>query len=351
MRILIYGAGAVGCFLGGQLALAGNDVVLLGRDRLRTAVERSGGLTMTLENGVTHKLPVTVVTSAGEAFASGPFDWVAFTMKAYDTPDAIREIMAISPALPAPIVCFQNGIGNEGLLRTVFGEEMVLEATLTTPVSTPTPGTVIEEKARGIAVATDKPFAESVRGSFEASPFEQIYHPSGASIKWSKLVSNIIANATCAILDMPPGEVYRNRDLYRIEIAALREAFDIMNRYEIEVIDLPGTSIRTLTFGVQSIPSFVLKPILTAKVAGGRGDKLPSLQLAVRQGSSRTEVAWLNGAVVNAADQLKRYTPVNHILALTLSDLVAGRLDRTIYRHNPDMLLTTLRVATGPGDW
>jgi 2-dehydropantoate 2-reductase len=42
MKIAVMGAGAVGCYYGGMLARAGNDVVLIGRPQHVEAVERQG---------------------------------------------------------------------------------------------------------------------------------------------------------------------------------------------------------------------------------------------------------------------------------------------------------------------
>jgi 2-dehydropantoate 2-reductase len=346
MRILIYGAGAVGCYIGGQLCRAGHDVVLLGRERLAKAVA-SQGLTLRLADDSTHILhTIRAVDTLDAALAGPPFDWIAFTMKAYDTVEALWALYQKLPQ-PPPLVSFQNGIGNEETLRGVFGQDAVVAGTLTSPVSMLAPAEVVEEKRRGIAVATDVPAIGPVLEALRQTDLTVQTVAISAALKWSKLLLNMVGNAVPAILDVPPAEVFGDPRLFAIERLALNEALAMLELMNIPVVNLPGAAARTLAIGVRWLPPFALRPMLRQKVAGGRGAKLPSLLKALRDGQRRTEVAWLNGAVAQAADSMKRIVPVNHALALTVSDIAAGRVPWDAYRHNTDMLFASIRIATG----
>jgi 2-dehydropantoate 2-reductase len=267
-------------------------------------------------------------------------------MKAYDTVATIIELQdVVRDKTPPPIVSFQNGVGNEESIGAAFGEQNVVAATLTTAVSIPEYGIVVEEKQRGVAIGMDAPDAEVVAAAFEATLLETTRIQTGASLKWSKLLLNMLANATCAILDMSPGEVFKNPDLFQIERDALREALGIMKIKGIPPASLPGADVRTLGHAVSLLPAWALRPLLGSRVSGGRGDKLPSLHLALRQNHSRSEVPWLNGGVVQAAESLGRLVPVNHALALTLSDIITGRAPWDMFRNQPDMLISAVNAA------
>ncbi len=349
MQVLIYGAGAVGCYIGGHLALAGHGVTLLGRTPLIQAVE-ARGITLHLRDGI-HSIRTlrAVDTLAAALNQPTPFDWIAFTVKAYDTASAAWELQAYLPE-PPPLVSFQNGIGNEDTLRSIFGSERVVAASLTSPVSMPTLGTVVEEKRRGVAVADDSPAADLVTAALRQTTLSlQVVRNSNA-LKWSKLLLNMVANAVPAIVDMTPGEVFSDPTLFGVEWAALREALWIMDLKGIDLVDLPGAPARTFGALVRHVPPFALRLLLRRQVSSGRGDKLPSLLAALRSGQRKTEVAWLNGAVVQSADSLKRLAPVNHALALTVSDIAAGRIPWDAYRHNPELLLAAVNIARGYPD-
>jgi 2-dehydropantoate 2-reductase len=345
MRILIYGAGAVGCYLGGHLALTGHDVTLLGREPLAKAVN-SNGLIVRTGPESHHIRSIRAAVNLDEAIDDKRYDWIAFTMKAYDTSSALMELIQLVPD-PPPIASFQNGIGNEESIEVVAGEDKVVAATMTTPVSMPEPGMVIEEKARGIAVAMDSPAADLVYSSFENTGLRAGTVDSGPTLKWSKLLLNILGNATSAILDMHPGDVFADPDLFAVEWQALHEALAIMDLSGIKVVNLPGAPTKTLATIVKHVPFPLARPLLRSQITGGRGDKLPSLLNALRSGHRLTEAAWLNGAVTKAADDIQRLAPVNHALALMVSDIAAGRTPWEMYRHRPDMLLTSIRVTQG----
>lgn len=345
MRILIYGAGPVGCYLGGHLAQAGHDITLLGREPLAKAVSTNGLIMRT--GSESHQIrPIRSATHLDEAIGDRPYDWIAFTMKAYDTTPALMDLIRLLPA-PPPIASFQNGIGNEESIEAAVGEDKVVAATLTTPVSMPEPGVVVEEKMRGIAIAIDSPAAEMVYSAFENTGLLVEKVDSGPTLKWSKLLLNILGNATSAILDMHPGEVFADPDLFGVEWQALHEALAIIGLSGIEVVNLPGAPAKTLATLAKRVPLPLARPLLRSQITGGRGDKLPSLLNALRSGHRRTEVAWLNGAVTKAADDVQRLAPVNHALALMVSDIAAGNAPWEMYRHRPDMLLTSIRVTQG----
>lgn len=348
MRVLIYGAGAVGCYIGGHLALAGHEVTLLGRAPLVQAVNE-GGLTLQRADGALVIRNLHAVDDLGRALSEqGPFDWIAFTMKAYDTATAIQELAAYLDE-PPPLVSFQNGVGNEEMLRSAFGAERVVAGALTTPVAVLTPGTVAELRQRGIAIAADSPAAGMVEKALRQTSLALQVAESSEALKWSKLLLNMVGNAVPAIVDMPPDEVFSDPRLFAVEWAALREALWIMDLKHIEVINLPGVPAKVLTVLARWAPRGLLRLILRWQVSRGRGEKLPSLLTALRAGLRRTEVAWLNGAVVQAADSLKRLAPVNHALALIVSDIAAGRVPWETYRRNPDMLLTAIHMVQGMG--
>ncbi len=342
MRILIYGAGAVGSYLGGHLALAGHEVTLLGRSSMADAV-RAHGLRLRLIDGEHTVRSIEAVDTPDEAL-SRPHDLIAFTMKAYDTVTAIFEIQQRLTDVP-PIVSFQNGIGAEDSLRAAFGTEQVIAGTLTTPVSLAEPGLVVEERRRGVAIASSVPAATAVESALRVTGLKLVVLRNAEALKWSKLLLNLIGNATCAILDMTPGEVFSDRRLFQVEYQALREALDIMSLQHIPVVNLPGAPARTLALAIRALPSALLRALLHKQVSGGRGAKMPSLQASLHNGQRRTEVAWLNGAIVRGAEAVQRYAPVNHALALTLSDIAAGRIPWESYRRQPEMLLTAVSAA------
>ena len=58
--------------------------------------------------------------------------------------------------------------------------------------------------------------------------FSVTIYPDAAAMKWTKLLMNMVGNATCAILDMPPNEIFADTSLADLEIEAWREALAVM---------------------------------------------------------------------------------------------------------------------------
>jgi 2-dehydropantoate 2-reductase len=80
MRIAVMGAGAVGCFLGGKLALAGEEVVFVARgERLRALSEE--GLRIVEGSGETLVRPTAAVGNPEDA---GTVDAVVLCVKLFD---------------------------------------------------------------------------------------------------------------------------------------------------------------------------------------------------------------------------------------------------------------------------
>jgi len=69
---------------------------------------------------------------------------------------------------------------------------------------------------------------------------------------------------------------------------------------------------------------------------------MPSFHIDLHSGRGRTEVRFLNGAVVRYGEQQGVPTPVNKVLTETLEALSAKTQSVETYRHNPDALLALL---------
>jgi 2-dehydropantoate 2-reductase len=161
-------------------------------------------------------------------------------------------------------------------------------------------------------------------------------------MKWSKLLTNLPANASSAILDMTPAEVYALADLFRLEQAMLREALAVMRAHGIHVVDLPGTPVRLLALAAR-LPAAAARPLLARAIGAGRGAKMPSFHIDLHGGRGRSEVGWLNGAVVRFGAQAGVPTPVNQLLTDTLSALTRSEMPLDAFARQPARLLARLQ--------
>ena len=200
------------------------------------------------------------------------------------------------------------------------------------------PGEAILERKRGIGITetAQSPWLYAACAQAHLNP--RLY-ADAAAMKWSKLLTNLMGNATAAILDMPPAAIYAHPGLLRLEIAMLREALAVMDAQGIPVVDLPGAPVRLLAWGVRRLPVPLLAPLLRKAVGGGRGGKMPSFHIDLHSGRGQTEVDALNGAGVRYGQRFGVPTPVNRLLTETLTALTEGRLPLDAYRHNPEALL------------
>jgi 2-dehydropantoate 2-reductase len=285
------------------------------------------------------------VTSITAATPHGPFDLALLTVKTYDTKATIEELMAAAREdtwTHTIIISLQNGVQSEKLLAEAFGPERVVAGTELNPISVVEPGTILLEKWRGglgLAPVTRGASVERWVQVFEKDVLPTRAYADFRAMKWSKLLLNIIGNASAAILDMNTAEVYADPRLFHLEVEMLREAVDVMRSQGIRPVNLPGYPVQLLARGMRWAPDFVLRPIMRKLVAGGRGEKPPSLLLELRRGRRRSEVGDLNGAVVRAGERTHVSTPVNQTLTEVLSRLVEQRVQWDSIRRQPDVLL------------
>jgi 2-dehydropantoate 2-reductase len=340
LRLLSFGAGAIGTYIGGSLALQGHAVTFLEKPAIRAELQQRGLRLKLLDREAAIPEP-RLASSLEEALAQGPFDAGLFALKSYDTRRAMESLGGFAEALP-PLLCLQNGVENELLLAEALGEGKVIAGTVTSAIGRHAAGDISLERLRGVGVAAGHPLSQRLVDAFAAAGLNARLYTSTKPMKWSKMLTNLLANATSAILDMTPAEIFAHSGMYQLEVEQLREALRVIKAQAIEVVDLPGTPVRALAFAVNSLPPGLSRPLLHNAVGSGRGGKMPSLHIDLKSGRGETEVDALNGAVVRYGERLGVTTPVNKLLNHTLQALASGERATDTYAHNPEKLLREL---------
>jgi len=345
LSILCFGAGAIGTYIGGSLALSGHRVVFIERPDVIPEL-RERGLRLRLNGEERVVGAPRMATSLDEALGQGPFDTALLAVKSFDTAALAESLAPYAVALP-PVLSLQNGVENEAALAKVLGKERVIAGTVTTAVSRRGVGDVAVEKLRGTGIGSNHLLSPVLVNAFNAAGLkaQAFNHPQG--MKWSKMLTNLIGNATSAILDWPPGRIYAHPGLFRLEMEQLREALRVMRALGYPVVNLPGTPVRLLAWAIWRLPAAVSRPLLVRAVGGGRGEKMPSFHVDLAMGRTRSEVGYLNGAVVRFGQQAGVPAPVNRLLTDTLEHIVRGEIPRAEFAGQPEKLLALWRQSSG----
>lgn len=190
-RIAVVGAGAVGSYYGGLLAITGYDVHFLLRSDY-DAVRREGLTIRTGGRTLRH-----AVRGAASTTEIGPCDLVIIALKA--TANAALE--KLLPPLIGPgtaLLTLQNGLGNEEFLAQRWGVERVLGGLCFVCLNRTAPG-VIEHIDHGTLSLGEfqRPPGERVRAiaaAFTEAGVETKVAENLVTERWRKLLWNIPFN-------------------------------------------------------------------------------------------------------------------------------------------------------------
>lgn len=341
LKVICFGMGAIGTYIGGSLANQGAEVVFIEKkDVLQGAGER--GIRLIIGNEKIFIPKIEIYSDVHEIIFSKQFDIALLAVKSFDTQNVLDSLYDIKDQFP-PILCMQNGVENENLISQKMGAGKVISATITSAIGRSGNGEVKLEKLRGVGIETGHPISQTLIDWFSRAGLRSCGYSSRENMKWSKMLTNILANASSALLNWTPQQIFSNPITFRIEVAQIREALAVMRKLEINIIDLPGTPVISLMAIFRLFPSELSRKLIGIPLAKARGSKMPSFHIDLYAGNPKSEVSYLNGAIVRFGKQVGISTPVNQVLTHTLEALTDGRISKEEFNNQPEKLFRHIK--------
>jgi 2-dehydropantoate 2-reductase len=312
MDVAIVGAGAMGCLYGGFLARAGeNRVILLDRRPERVAAIKARGVVIKTPQEV-WRIPEASAASA--ATGLGPQELVMICVKAFDAEAALADVLElVGPK--TMVLTLQNGLGNWEKLAGVVEPGRVLGGVTNCGATVAGLGE-IDLRGLGETVLGEPPLKgrdgpltprlRRLQRTFERAGFPTALTTNLTGRLWTKLIVNAAVNALCSLLDCPNGKLLESPNAEALLKLAAAEAA--------AVAEAAGVALST------DDPLDHVKAVVR-----NTAENVCSMVQDLRTGR-RTEVEFINGAVVAEGHRRGVPTPVN--LALTNLVKALERLGR-----------------------
>lgn len=293
MKILILGAGAMGCLFGARLSESGQQVVLVDvrEDHVRAINER--GLVVDAEGD---SRTVSVRAALPGQVEEAPELILLFT-KAFHTEAALAGATRfIGP--DTWILSLQNGLGHQEILERFVDRARVVLGTTTFPsdfvgpghIHTRGTGTTRVMKADGVLSDRLRALAEALdRAGLRCEISERVQ-----SVLWEKAAFNAALNALTAATGLPVGGVGAADEGRALAVRVVGEVLAVARRKGLDVNE--SAVLETVTMAFRE-----------------HGDHKPSM-LQDLQAGRPTEIEFINGAVVREAATLGLTVPVTETL-------------------------------------
>jgi 2-dehydropantoate 2-reductase len=295
MKVAIIGPGALGCLVAGLLrSKTKEDVWLIDNrpDRARRIAE--DGIRL---EGLSGHIQAKISVSADPKEA-GPCGLVILCVKSYSTEDACKDIKELV-SKETFVLTLQNGIGNVQILDDHFGQDRVIAGVTNHGATLLGPGHV-RHAGKGetiIGAASGKilgPIKE-IAGILSRAGLETKTSKDIDSVIWGKLVINVGINALTAVTRLKNGMLIEHDGTREILRSAVQEAVKILKRKRVKLAyDDPIQKVESVCKATSANISSMLQDVLNNK---------------------RTEIDFINGAIVRQGKALGIPTPVNGVLA------------------------------------
>lgn len=343
MRIVVHGAGSIGCFVGGAWAAAGLDVTFVGRERIGEALAREG-LTLTDYSGWRDRLPPERVSFATKPAALARADVIALAVKSTGTAEAAKEI-GRNAKKGTVVLSLQNGISNAETLRSLLkGRFEVVQGMVPFNVAYLADGR-FHKGVAGELVAAEHEVTRAIAERVKGGPAALRLTADMPAVAWGKLIINL-NNAVNALSGRTLLEQLRERDYRRVVAASMVEALDLLKAAGIRPAKIGPVPPHLLPHVIAS-PDFLFNNLflkiqkIDAKARSSMADDLAA--------GRATEVDYLNGEVVKLGAKLGVATPVNAMIVSLVKQRELGVEHLWSPSRLLDHVLEGSRIAPGFG--
>ncbi len=304
MKIAVVGPGALGCLIAASLkSKTKEDIWLLDEFTHRAKSMANDGIKVEGLSG-SYSIKVNITVHAKDI---GPCDLVILCVKSYSTEDVCKQLKDIVSEKTS-VLTLQNGIGNVQILNDQFGPDRVV-AGVTNHGATLIGSGHVRHAGRGdtaIGRADGRVLGaiRDIANILTKAGFETKVSKDIDSVIWSKLIINAGINALTAITRLNNGALIEHEESRQILRAAVQEAVKIVKRKRIKLsYDDPIQKAESVCRATSANISSMLQDVLNR---------------------SRTEIDFINGAVIRQAKALNIPTPVNEVLTNLVKTIEAS---------------------------
>lgn len=315
IKVAIFGAGSIGCYVGGQLAAGGAHVVFVGRERFKQAIATQGLKLTHYERDQIDVNPQNFDFETDPKTVSD-CDVILVCVKSQDTADAAQTLQAHARK-DALIISFQNGVSNADTLRAGLEGATVLGGVVPFNVTSPGAGHFHCGTEGHLIVQQDNdPRLVPLANAFEASGqgFKQVQDI--MAVQWGKLLVNL-NNALSALSGGALHKGLSQKAYRETLVRMMEEAMNVMKGAGIEPAQF-GKASPQQTMKILRKPNIIFKIIMAMVLRidkTARSSMLDDLEMG-----RSPEIDYLQGEIVKLAHATGQKAPINQAIMMAVKD-------------------------------
>lgn len=320
MQHIVFGAGLIGGYLYGALQAQGQSVAMVARPSVRDKLAKGLTISDYLGNQEYIAAPQFI-----DSDCATPCRYLWITLKCSAVAAALDEL-AVFVNAETQIFCCQNGLGCEQLVKQRFPNNRVLRVVAMFNITELAAGHLHRGSQGKLYIEYSIESIEDLAGKISSPMLQVEVHADMQALLWAKLQVNL-ANAVNALADMPMRAMMEQRDFRRCMAKLMQEL--------LAVTAAKGIRLTKLTLlPPQLLPSLLRAPdclfrLLLDKIITVDPSVRTSMWWDIHEGRL-TEVDYLNGAVVKAAEHLGIRCPANKRIVEMVHQLERGELQAGI---------------------
>lgn len=320
MNIAIYGAGSTGCFIGGLATLAGHQVTLIGRARIRDQIIKYQGIHLSDYEGLDQRImPAAIITTLAELAADSTFDLVLVTLKCHQLESACPDLLNLANT-GAQLIFMQNGLDSLKHVHDQLPAEQVLQGI--------TPYNILsQDKAsfhrgtEGTLIFQQSPKTQRFVDSLNETGFPAATRTDMRPVIYGKLLLNL-NNALNAASGLPIKAQLEDSALRKVLAKAMQEWLAVAKAEGVQLEQYTVIKPKLLP-RLLALPDFLFKRLAKQMLQidpQARSSMWEDIELG-----RQTEIAYLNAAVAQRALNLGLKAPVNEQISTQIRQLEAGQ--------------------------
>lgn len=306
---VVFGAGLIGCYLGGALTHQGLKTTLVCRPSVQKKLSEGLLLTDYHNHSESVRPSFYVMQQCNIADNIRPARILWLTVKCTGVEEACKDM---TPWVDdkTVILCCQNGLGSEKTVKKYYPNNLVLRVMVPFNVAEIKPGHLHRGSEGSLTIERTSAAGQLVDRLVQNIQCRLLpVATSGdmTALLWAKLQLNL-GNSINALADIPVKAMLEQRDYRRVIALMMQELLAVAAKLELKlpkVTSLPASFIpRVLT-----LPDSIFR-LVANKMLAIDPNVRTSMWWDIRAGK-RTEIDHLNGAITRVADGLGIATPVN----------------------------------------